>query len=78
MNRFSPARLRTALAKSGMKQAELARRMGVSRAALSRILRGLRSPNSRFIAALKLGFPDLPLEYFFELDREEDADTGED
>lgn len=66
MNRFSPSRLRAALLRSGMNQAELARKMGVSRGALSRILRGLRSPNSRFIAALKQGFPNLPLNYFFE------------
>ncbi len=67
LNRFSPSRLRTALQKGGMNQAELAGKMGVSRAALSRILRGLRSPNSRFIAALKRGFPNLPMEYFFEI-----------
>ncbi|MGI6631695.1 MAG: helix-turn-helix domain-containing protein [Bacillota bacterium] len=66
MNVFSPSRLRTALRASGMTQAELARKMGVSKASLSRIIRGLRSPNSRFIAALKLGFPELPMEYFFE------------
>ncbi len=67
MNRFSPTRLRAALQKSGMNQAELAGKMGVSKASLSRILRGLRSPNSRFVAALKRAFPHLPMEYFFEI-----------
>lgn len=66
MNVFSPSRLRKALLESGMSQAQLARKIGVSKASLSRIIRGLRSPNSRFIAALKLGFPKLPMEYFFE------------
>lgn len=52
---------------AGLTQAETARRMGVSRASLSRILRGLRSPNSNFIAALKSVFPDKPMEHFFDL-----------
>ena len=78
MNRFSPFRLRAALLKSGMKQAELARKMGVSRAALSRILRGHRSHNSRFIGALKQGFPNLPLEYFFEISPPEEERPGGD
>jgi transcriptional regulator with XRE-family HTH domain len=76
VNRFSPSRLRAALQESGMNQAELARKMGVSRAALCRILRGHRSPNSRFIAALKQGFPNLPLEYFFEISPPKEERSG--
>lgn len=48
-------------------QAQLARKMGISKASISRILRGLRSPGSRFIAALKAVFPDKPMESFFDL-----------
>ncbi|MEX0974298.1 MAG: helix-turn-helix transcriptional regulator [Bacillota bacterium] len=68
MNRFSPERLRRALDESEMTQARLARKMGISRASLSRVLRGLRSPGSKFIAALKTAFPDKQMESFFDLD----------
>lgn len=67
MNRFSPDRLLRIMGEEGMSQAQLARKMGVSKASLSRIVRGQRSPGSRFIAALKAAFPDKPMESFFEL-----------
>lgn len=66
MNGFSPKRLEETLVEKGLSQAELARMMQVSPASLSRILRGLRSPGSRFIANLRTAFPDKPLEHFFE------------
>ena len=50
--KFSPERLREVMEEAGLSQAELARQMGISRASLSRILRGLRSPNSRFVAEI--------------------------
>ncbi len=68
MLKFSPERLRRTLDQAGMTQAELAKKMGVSRASLSRVLRGLRSPGSKFIAALKAAFPDKQMEHFFDLD----------
>jgi DNA-binding XRE family transcriptional regulator len=67
VNRFSPKRLRGVMEEAALSQAELARRMGVSRASLSRILRGLRCPSSKFIGALKTAFPDKPMECFFEI-----------
>lgn len=81
VNRFSPGRLREAMDRAGLTQAQLARLMGVSKASLSRILRGLRSPNSNFVAALKAVFPDEPMEGFFDLGthgkEEPDRDAGQ-
>lgn len=51
----------------GLSQAEVATAAGVSPSLVSRVLRGLRSPGSRFIASLKVIFPDRPMEYFFNL-----------
>ena len=67
MNRFSPERLARLMRETGITQAELARKMGISKSSLSRILRGQRSPGSRFVAALKVAFPDTPMESFFEI-----------
>lgn len=50
----------------GLTQADLARAMGVSRASVSRVLGGLRSPSSRFVALLKIAFPKRALDTFFE------------
>jgi transcriptional regulator with XRE-family HTH domain len=60
---------------AGMTQAELADKMRISRASLSRVLRGLRSPGSKFIAALKAAFPDKPMEAFFELEKPHRPDS---
>ena len=65
MYEFSPRELRNALDEAGLTQAELADRMGISKASLSRVLRGQRSPGSKFIAALKAAFPEKPMESFF-------------
>ncbi len=65
MNQFDPQKLRTLINTQGMSQADLSRRLGVSRASVSRILRGKRKPGSDFIAALKTAFPNTPLDYFF-------------
>jgi transcriptional regulator with XRE-family HTH domain len=62
---------------AGMTQAQLARKMGISRASLSRILRGLRSPGSRFVAALKVAFPDKPMECFFDLNSSQGGHSPE-
>jgi hypothetical protein len=64
---FSPESLRQAMREKGLTQAEVARATGVSPSLVSRVLRGLRSPGSRFIASLKVVFPDRPMEYFFNL-----------
>lgn len=45
--------------------AKLARRLGVSRACVSRILRGQRQPGSKFLSSFKTAFPQHSLEYFF-------------
>ncbi len=68
---FSPSRLLSAMRDKGLSQADLSRATGVSPAFVSRVLRGLRSPGSGFIASLKIVFPDRPMEYFFDLDRED-------
>jgi len=67
MNRFNPERLKQLMETKGLTQADLARKMGVSRTSVSRILRQKRTPSSAFIAALKTAFPEEPLEYFFDL-----------
>ncbi|MGE5580438.1 MAG: helix-turn-helix domain-containing protein [Bacillota bacterium] len=69
MYSFSPRRLRETMDEAGMTQAELAEKMRISRASLSRVLRGLRSPGSKFIAALKAAFPDKQMESFFDLEK---------
>lgn len=48
-----------------MNQAELARRIGVSRSCINRILQGQRKPGEKVIAGLKLAFPSYSLDYFF-------------
>jgi transcriptional regulator with XRE-family HTH domain len=45
--------------------AELSRQTRVSRAQVSRILKGERGPGTKFIAGFKRAFPDQPLEAFF-------------
>lgn len=67
MDSFSPYRLLQAMQEKGMTQAELAKATGVSPSLVSRVLRGLRSPGSKFIASLKAVFPEKSLEFFFDL-----------
>lgn len=65
MYQFDPKKLKHLLSVKNLSQAELSRRLNVSRSSVSRILRGERKPGSDFIAALNSAFPDIPLEYFF-------------
>ena len=49
----------------GLNQSAMARRLGVSKSCISRILRGQRVPSSLFIARLKQAFPDYGLDRLF-------------
>lgn len=48
-----------------LNQSSLGKRIGVSRACVSRILKGKRSPSTKFIAGFKQAFPMHSLEYYF-------------
>ncbi|HHW27211.1 MAG TPA: helix-turn-helix transcriptional regulator [Firmicutes bacterium] len=74
MGSFSPQRLFQAMREKGITQASLAKAAGVSPSLVSRVLRGLRSPGSKFIASLKKVFPDKSMEFFFELSPDEPPD----
>jgi len=73
MQVFNTQVLHTMILQHGLTKAELARRMGVSRACVSRILSGQRQPNAVFIANLKRVFPDCSLDAFFALDGNNEA-----
>jgi DNA-binding XRE family transcriptional regulator len=49
-----------------MSEAELARKAGVSRSCVNRILKGTRKPSFKFISGLKQAFPQYPMENFFQ------------
>lgn len=63
---FNAAVLRDLIKKENISEAELARRIGVSRACVNRIVREQRTPSAKVIAGIKAAFPQYPLEKFFE------------
>jgi len=65
MNPFNTDVLIALLRKENISEAELARRIGVSRACVNRIVKGTRQPSSKFLAGLRRAFPDYSLDYFF-------------
>lgn len=62
---FNAAALRDLLKKEKISEAELARRIGVSRSCVNRIVKEQREPSSKVIAGIKTAFPHYPLENFF-------------
>lgn len=70
VNQFQPAKLEMLLNERGLNQNRLAKMLGVSRATISRIMRGLYKPRADVLAALKKAFPDIPLDYYFDEDKE--------
>lgn len=57
--------LRRAMHEQNMSEAVLARKIGVSRACINRILKNERQPSMKVIRGLKTAFPEKSLDYFF-------------
>jgi len=71
MQAFNNEFLRKVVEEENLSQAELARRMGVSRACVTRILQGKRQPSVVFLAGLRRIFPQHSLDYFFDARQDE-------
>ena len=65
---LNKANLQRVMEKEGLNQASLARRLGVSRACVSRQMAGSRRyPSAKFMGAIKKAFPEYSFDYFFYL-----------
>ncbi len=62
---FSPDKLRRVMAREGLNQTQLAKRLGISRATVSRWLSRKSQPLPRTLYTLKQEFPETSLDYYF-------------
>lgn len=62
---FDVYALRKAMHEHQMSEADLARKIGVSRACINRILKNERQPSIKVVSGLKTAFPEKSLDYFF-------------
>ena len=62
---FAPSALIKVMQDRDMNRTELANKLGVSRATVTRVLNGNFRPSAEFLAALKDSFPEISLDYFF-------------
>lgn len=59
------AALRRIMEQEGLSPSGFARKLGISRAHMSRIMKGQRRPGAEFIVALLRAYPDKKFEDFF-------------
>lgn len=63
--KFNPNNLQRLMKKENINRSQLAERLGVSRATITRLLNGQFQPSAKMLSALKKEFPEISLDYFF-------------
>ncbi len=65
MQTFNREALEKLMAQRNLNKKQLAERIGVSRATVTRILQGEFQPSSKFLMLLKQKFPEVSLDFFY-------------
>ena len=63
---FRPDKLNRLIVKEGMSRKEFAKKINMSPATVSRLLRGRIKPSSNMLEKLKATFPEYSMDYFFD------------
>lgn len=63
--KFNPNNLKRLMKKENINRSQLAERLGVSRATITRLLNSQFQPSTKMLSALKEKFPEISLDYFF-------------